>query len=148
MNALRRPPTVTLARIVLGGIFVYLGALKALDPVAFLKLVRQFEVVPTPPGLNAIAALLPWFEIFCGALLLIGVKVRAAALVQLTLLAGFTGLVLWRSLAIYRSGGVPFCAIHFDCGCGTGEVLICMKLLENLGLMALAAFVALRSARP
>ena len=31
-----------------------------------------------------------------------------------------------------------------DCGCGTGEVLICRKLVENTLLTTLAAFLAAR----
>ena len=143
MSATVRRPGVIAARLVLGGIFVYLGAVKAADPVAFLKLARQFDVITTPPALNVIAAVLPWFEIVCGALLLLGIKPRAAALLQFILLLGFTALVVIRALAIHRTGGVPFCAIHFDCGCGTGEVLVCMKLIENLCLLVLAGMIVL-----
>ena len=35
-----------LARLVLGGAFVYLGATKIQDPVAFLKLIREYQMVP------------------------------------------------------------------------------------------------------
>lgn len=132
----------TATRLTLGLIFVYLGAVKVWDPVAFLKLVRQFDAVHAPLALNAIAAVLPWFEVFCGALLIFGVKPRGAAVLQLLLLIGFTALVFARALAIYHAGGTPFCGIRFDCGCGTGEVLICVKLVENAALMALAGFVA------
>ncbi len=147
MTSQARANLATAARILLGGIFLYLGVVKALDPVGFLKLVRQFDVVHSPPILNFTAAVLPWFEIFCGALLLLGVKTRAAALLQTILLAGFTGLVAWRALAIYRAGGTPFCAIRFDCGCGTGEVLICLKLVENTAMLLLAAFVVANGSR-
>ncbi len=143
MTAERIPSyTAVLARIALGVVFIYLGVAKAVDPVAFLKLVRQFGVLESPPALNVIAAVLPWFEVFSGMLLLLGVKPRATASVQFVMLAGFTVLVLARAIAIYRSGGVPFCAVKFDCGCGTGEVLICMKLAENAGLLVLAGLVA------
>lgn len=141
MTKATRIDVVIAGRLLLGAIFVYLGVIKAIDPVGFLKLVRQFDVVPTPLALNLIAATLPWFEIFCGALLLVGVKARAAALLQLLLLVGFTLIVALRAWAIYRSGSAPFCAIHFDCGCGTGEVFICMKLAENTAMMLLAALV-------
>src|SRR5881392_4191009 len=64
-----------LARWVLGGVFIYMGLSKALNPVEFLKLVRQYEMVSNPILLNSIAAALPWFEVFCGVLLLSGVAV-------------------------------------------------------------------------
>lgn len=48
-----------------GGLLIYMGLVKGLDPVGFLKLVRQYELVQTPWLLNALAATLPWFEVFC-----------------------------------------------------------------------------------
>ena len=135
------------ARVALGAIFVYLGAVKALDPAGFLKLVRQFGLLPQPFALNTVAALLPWFEIFCGALLLAGIRPRGTALVTLTLITGFTALIGLRALAVYRGGAQPFCAISFDCGCGAGEVLICSKLAENIALGLLALVVLLRPGR-
>lgn len=141
MNRPLHRSIVVSARVFLGAVFIYLGAVKAADPVTFLKLVRAFGVVASAPSLNLVAAILPWLEIFCGVLLVLGLKARAAALLQAGLLVGFTALVTLRAVAIHQAGGVPFCAIRFDCGCGTGEVLICMKLLENLGLITLALFV-------
>lgn len=135
------------ARLLLGATFIYLGTAKALDPVGFLKLVRQFDALPQPFALNAVAAVLPWFEIFCGILLLAGIRPRGTALVTLVLLVAFTALVALRALAIYRGGGVPFCAIRFDCGCGAGEVLICAKLAENSLLCLLSLAVLLRPGR-
>jgi uncharacterized membrane protein YphA (DoxX/SURF4 family) len=128
--------------MVLGATFVYLGAAKALDPVGFLKLVRQFDLPFGGLTLNAIAALLPWLEIFCGALLILGWKARGAALLLLGMLAAFTAVVTMRAWGIHATGALPFCSVRFDCGCGAGEVVICTKLLENLALMVLAAFVA------
>jgi putative oxidoreductase len=141
-HTLPRGEIVALARIMLGAVFLWLGTAKAIDPVGFLKLVRQFDLLRAPLALNAVAAILPWFEIFCGALLVLGIKPRATALVQLILLAAFTTVVALRAVALYRSGAGPFCALRFDCGCGNGEVLICLKLLENGALALLAALVA------
>jgi len=126
------------ARWFLGGIFIYMGLMKALDPVAFLKLVREYEMVGSSVLLNSIASVLPWFEVFCGVLLLTGVAVRGSALVLLGMLIPFTFIVLKRALAIASAEGILFCAVKFNCGCGTGDVLICQKLVENTGLMLLA----------
>jgi uncharacterized membrane protein YphA (DoxX/SURF4 family) len=142
MNPRLRETGLVAARLLVGGTFVWLGATKALDPVGFLKLIRQFDVLHATWALNGTAALLPWFEIFCGLLLVLGVRPRAAALLQAVLLLGFTGLVLHRALALHRAGSIPFCAIRFDCGCGNGEVLVCMKLLQNTGLLLLAGWIA------
>ena len=126
---------ILLMRWVLGGLFVYMGLSKALDPEGFLKLVRQYQLVHNSFALNSVAAALPWFEVFCGLLLLAGVAVRGSALLLLMMLIPFTLIVLRRALAIAATQGLPFCAVKFDCGCGSGEVLICHKLVENTLLM-------------
>lgn len=126
------------ARWILGAFFVYVGLGKALHPVEFLQLVRQYEIVDRLGLLNVIASLLPWLEVFCGLLLVAGVAVRGAALLLVGMLIPFTALVVWRALALHAANGVPFCAIRFDCGCGTGTVLICRKLAENLLLLVLS----------
>ena len=126
------------ARWVLGGLFIYMGLSKALHPVEFLKLVRQYDLLHNHLLLNLVASTLPWFEVFCGLLLLLGVAVRGAAVMLVAMLIPFTGAVLMRALAIHGAGGLPFCAIKFDCGCGAGEVFICRKLAENVLLTILS----------
>ena len=133
--------TTVLARCCLGALFIYMGLNKALEPVAFLKLLRQYDLIQTPLLLNSIAAALPWFEIFCGLLLLLGIAVRGTALLLLLLLAPFTALVLHRALALHSALDIPFCAVKFDCGCGEGAVFICRKLAENVLLMLLAGWL-------
>lgn len=146
MNAMRWPESVSildaltvLARWLLGGLFLYTGLVKALDPVEFLKLVREYHLVANPYLLNLIAASLPWLEVFCALLLLSGVAVRGTAMILLVMLVPFTLLVLQRALAIQSGLGIPFCSVRFNCGCGLGEVWICSKLAENAALILLTA---------
>jgi uncharacterized membrane protein YphA (DoxX/SURF4 family) len=129
------------ARWLLGALFIYTGLEKVWDPVAFVKLVRQYDLVETPFLLNTIAATLPWFEAFCGLLLVVGVAVRGTALALIGLLLPFTALVWHRALILQSAKLIPFCAVKFNCGCGTGEVFICVKLMENFGLILLALWV-------
>lgn len=129
------------ARWFLGALFVYTGLEKGLDPVSFLKLVRQYDLVQTPFLLNSIAATLPWFEVFCGLLLLAGIAVRGAALTLVAVLIPFTAVVWHRALVLQGARAIPFCAVKFDCGCGTGEEFICRKLLENAGLILVSIWL-------
>ena len=131
------------ARWVVGGFFLYSGLAKVLEPAEFLKLLRVYDLTAQPLALNLVAAALPWFELFCGLLLVLGVAVRGTALVALLLLVPFTVVVLHRALGIQEATGLAFCAIRFDCGCGTGEVAICRKLVENGVLMALATAIVM-----
>ena len=129
------------ARWLLGALFLCMGLGKALHPLDFLKLVRQYDLVQIPLALNLIGACLPWFEVFCGLLLLAGRAVRGTALALVIMLIPFTALIWHRALLLHAAVGLPFCAIKFDCGCGAGEVFICHKLAENAGLILLCCLL-------
>jgi uncharacterized membrane protein YphA (DoxX/SURF4 family) len=130
-----------LARWLLGAVFLYMGLSKALHPVDFLKLLRQYDLTQSSLLLNSMAAALPWFEVFCGLLLLAGIAVRGTTLTLMVMLVPFTGLVLHRALAVQSALAISFCAVKFDCGCGNGAEFICRKLLENFLLILLAAWL-------
>jgi len=142
VTGIARDAAAVVARWWLGAVFIYMGMNKALPhPEAFLKLVRQYDIVSSPVWLNSIGAALPWFEVYCGVLLLVGLGVRGAALNLVAMLMPFTLVVLKRALAIAAASGIPFCTVKFDCGCGAGEVLICHKLVENSVLLLLSAWL-------
>ena len=130
-----------LVRWLLAAVFLYLGLTKALHPVEFLKLMRQYDLTSFAPFLNFLAALLPWFEMFCGLLLLAGVAVRGTALALTLMLVMFTLVVWHRALLLQASLHIPFCAVKFDCGCGTGVEYICRKLAENILLAVLSVWL-------
>jgi len=102
-----RNRTLLLAlRIIVGGVFVYAGAVKALDPLDFAQNVRNFRVVgQTLSFLTALV--LPWIEIFAGLLLAAGFMKRAAALLVALMLVFFIGLT---AATIVRG-------LDVDCGC-------------------------------
>ena len=128
-------------RWILGGFFVYMGLTKALHPVEFLKLMRQYDLTQYALILNCLAAMLPWFEMFCGLLLLAGVAVRGAALALTLMLVMFTLLVLHHAQQLQSTLHIPFCAVKFDCGCGTGAEFVCRKLVGNFLLIVLSAWL-------
>src|SRR5664279_4416863 len=87
LSGMARNAAAVLGRWWLGGVFIFMGLHKALPhPEAFLKLVNQYDMVTTPFLLNSIGAALPWFEVFCGLLLLAGVAVRGTALAIMAML--------------------------------------------------------------
>jgi len=142
VTGMAREAAAVAARWWLGIVFIFMGLHKALPhPEGFLKLVRQYDMVSTPWVLNSIGAALPWFEVYCGLLLLAGVAVRGAALNVVAMLVPFTLIVLKRALTIAATSSIPFCAVKFDCGCGAGEVFICAKLVENTVLLLLSAWL-------
>lgn len=135
---------LAVARLVAGGMFIHLGLLKLDDQVSFLKLIRQYEMVDTPWMLNAMAAWLPWLEIWLGALLVLGLAVRGTSVLMLAMLVVFTTAVFGRGTALAEADGVSLCSVAFDCGCGSGVVNVCRKLGENVGL-AVMLLIALLS---
>jgi len=147
MNQSSRPQQTALdylgvlGRWLLGGLFVYMGLSKALHPEVFLKSVNEYRLVSNPFLLNSIAAALPWFEVFCGLLLLTGLAVRGTALMLVVMLVPFSLAVLRRALAISGAKGLALCAVKFDCGCGMGEVFACRKLVENCVLLLLSLWL-------
>jgi uncharacterized membrane protein YphA (DoxX/SURF4 family) len=116
------------------------GWIELSGPVEFLKLIREYEMIPDQAWglLNVAAVAVPWVEVLCGLLLIFGVAVRGSALLLLLLLIGFTVMIALRAIRIFNAADIPFCSIKFDCGCGAGEVYACYKLPENLGLILLA----------
>jgi len=55
--------------LVVGGIFIYAGAIKALDPVRFARDIDNYKILPWTIAAG-LAFYLPWLEIFCGVALI------------------------------------------------------------------------------
>lgn len=139
-----------IARLLLGYMFISMGSDKVNDPVKFLKLLREYEMFPDSAFAleNTIALTLPWIEVLCGAVLIVGVLVRGAALTLLLLLTGFTIVIIIRAVGIYGEGELAsFCDVKFDCGCGGGLVGMCRKIPENTGLWLLCWVALFSSSR-
>ncbi len=131
---------VLIARLALGITFVVMGWNKGWDPVGFLKLLREYQMVPDALYLvqNLISVSLPWIEVVCGLALVFGIFTRGSSLTLLLLLTGFTVMIAIRATLIHINTGAPFWQIHFDCGCGGGDVHMYRKIPENTALWVLA----------
>lgn len=139
------------ARLIVGGVFVWLSLAKIDNPHAFLKLLHQYQlplIDSTPVLLNTLAVVLPWVELICGILFIIGFWLRGAAVLLLVLLIAFTAAVAYRAIGVYHSETIAFCSIKFDCGCGGGaEIPVCDKLRENTALIGLALIATVSRSR-
>ncbi len=120
------------ARLVLGALFLYAGALKAADVAAFSQAVAAYRLLPAA-GNVLVAAMLPYVEILAGALLLLNTRVRPAALLLGTLTSVFIAVLL---TVVVRG-------IEIDCGCfGRADATSPeVALVRNAGLLLLAAAV-------
>jgi uncharacterized membrane protein YphA (DoxX/SURF4 family) len=95
-----------LCRLLLGGVFVWAGAVKAHDVPAFAGQVAAYQLLPYAWN-YAVAATLPYVELLAGALLLINVRARPAALL----------LLLLNALFIVVLASVVARGLSIDCGC-------------------------------
>ncbi|WP_073258205.1 MauE/DoxX family redox-associated membrane protein [Cryptosporangium aurantiacum] len=101
------------ARLVLGGVWLWAGAAKATDLDASVRAVRAYRLLPEGAA-TVIGAGLPWLEIALGLLLVAGVAVRFGALFSAAL------------MVVFLIGIVSAAArgLRIDCGCfGSGGEL-------------------------
>jgi putative oxidoreductase len=87
-------------------IFIYAGALKALDPVQFASDIDNFKILPWSVSI-ALAFYLPWLEIFCGLGLVFRFFYRGA-------LSILTALILVFTLAMIAA---KVRGLDITCGC-------------------------------
>ena len=130
------------ARIVLGFVFLSYGIEKLSEPLEFLKSIKNYDLLPLEPVwiLNSIAMTLPVLEIVCALALLSGIGLRGAAAVTSAMLLAFTPAVylLGSSLVGTTPDFIGLCDVIADCGCGSGAIPICSKLVENCGMLILS----------
>lgn len=74
---------------ILAGIFIYAGALKALDPVQFASDIDNYKILPWSVSV-ALAFYLPWLEIFCALGLVFRFSYRGALSILAALIVTFT----------------------------------------------------------
>jgi uncharacterized membrane protein YphA (DoxX/SURF4 family) len=92
--------------ILIGGLFVYAGVIKALDPVVFARDIGNYQMLPWPIGVW-LALYLPWLEIFCGLALMTRVLYRGGVFILTALMVLFIVITI-----VARARG-----LDVDCGC-------------------------------
>ena len=126
------------ARLLLGAVFLYAGALKSQDLATFTASVARYRILPDL-GNHLVAAILPSVEFLAGLLLAANRKVRPAAL-----LTGLLTLVFAAALFSVLLRGLPV-----DCGCfGDGGTSPLAALGRDAGLFALSLLTYRLRARP
>jgi len=92
--------------LVLGGIFIYAGVIKALDPVRFATDIDNYKILPWTIAAG-LAFYLPWLEIFCGVALI----TRRLYLGGLSILTALTSIFIVATVAAKVRG------LDITCGC-------------------------------
>jgi len=126
---------LSVARVVLGALFFYAGAIKIMDPAAFALAVYNYHILPACL-VNMTAIILPWVEVGAGICLVLGLWIPGGALIVSMLLLVFT-----LALGFNLSRG-----LDIACGCfstlATAEKITWWYLLRDSSLMA-ASFMVL-----
>jgi uncharacterized membrane protein YphA (DoxX/SURF4 family) len=130
----------TLARLILAGVLLAAGILKAIDPAGSVAAVRAYELVP-PPLAMPIGWGLPFLEIGLGLLLLLGLHTRAAAIVSSFLLVTLLAAVI----------SVAARGLSIDCGCfggggpvAPGQTRYTAEMVRDIGLLLLSGWLVWR----
>jgi uncharacterized membrane protein YphA (DoxX/SURF4 family) len=136
------PWSGTVVRLVLGGVLVVAGGLKAADPAAAVRAVRAYRLL-AESLVGPVAFGLPVIEIAVGLALLAGVFVRTAALAAAVLFAVF----------LVGIGSVWARGLQIDCGCfgdggevAAGQTAYPLEVLRDGALLLLALALARRPA--
>jgi putative oxidoreductase len=74
--------------IVIGGLFIYAGIVKILDPVAFARDIDNYKMLPWKAGV-ALALYLPWLEVLCALGLIARVLYRGSVCIVTSLMTVF-----------------------------------------------------------
>ena len=99
---------ITGCRIMLGIVFIWASWSKLLAPADFAHIIHNYQILPSELVYPA-ALILPWVEIVCGVLLVIGRFTKGAVLI--------VNLMLVTFIAAYASTAVR--GIDIACGCFT-----------------------------
>jgi uncharacterized membrane protein YphA (DoxX/SURF4 family) len=128
-----------LLRLALGGLFVYAGLIKLLDPRAFAHAIAQFDLAPDQV-LPVLAVGLPALEVLAGLGLILE---RRGSLTTITILLGLFLLTL--SYAVWME-------MDIDCGCFTVDEInaktgVKTALVRDLFMAAALSFLFWRRRR-
>ena len=133
------------ARLVVGGVWVAAGLLKLPDPTESVRAVRNYRILPESL-VPFVGHTLPVLEVLIGVCLLVGLLVRANAVVSCVLLTAF---IVGIASAWARG-------LSIECGCfgGSGGTLgdyaakYPWEIARDVGLLVGSAWLVVRPRSP
>ncbi|HET9499194.1 MAG TPA: MauE/DoxX family redox-associated membrane protein [Marmoricola sp.] len=134
-----RPWLGLAARLLLGGVWIFAGALKVGDPNASITAVRAYQLLPLGAA-ELVGRVLPTLELVLGVCLVIGLLTRFSGVVSALLQVAF----------IIGIASVWARGISINCGCfGDGGLdpdaigKYPWEIARDVGLLALSLFLVL-----
>jgi putative oxidoreductase len=116
--------------LIIGGIFIYAGVIKALDPLRFATDIDNYKMLPWAIGVR-LAFYLPWLEILCGFALILRLLYRGG----LFILTALTFIFIAASIIAKARG------LDITCGCFghasknwsfTGHIVVDLAIFAGL----------------
>jgi putative oxidoreductase len=119
-------------RFYLGGLFIYASMYKISYPVEFAENIASYQIVPFW-AVNMMAIVMPWTELICGILLVVGIRSKSAVCMIGGMLVLFIVAIC---LTLIRD-------IPIGCGCfhSMEEPMTWTTLLRDFAWMAMAVHV-------
>jgi len=125
-----------LARLIVGGIFIYASLDKITQPAQFARIVYNYHIMPGE-FVNFLAIVMPWLELICGISVILGVYRDGGLLILNFLIVVF---VIAITINIFRG-------VDLECGCFTvsararGNAL--SLLIRDIGLLVVSVYALL-----
>ncbi len=124
-----------LARLYLGFVFIMACLHKISEPATFALDVATYQFLPLPL-INIFALVMPWLELLTGAMIVLGLRTRAAALLIAGMMVAFMVALGW---ALAQG-------LDMSCGCfaaqGEGyDPITGWTMLRDAGWLALSLYV-------
>ena len=129
-----------IARLLVGGIFIYASLDKLAQPAQFARIVFNYHLIPIDL-INIMAIILPWVELICGISVILGLY-RQGGLIVLNF------LVILFIIAIAVN---VFRGVDLECGCFTVSSRARGSALElifrDLGLLIISLYALINRSR-
>ena len=129
-----------IVRVFIGIVFIYASIDKIAAPAQFARIIYNYHIMPANL-INLLALTLPWIEIVCGILLIVGIYKDGSILIINVMLLVF---IIAISINLYRG-------INLECGCfsvsSKAKESAIELLLRDIGLLILCIYAYFNRSR-
>jgi uncharacterized membrane protein YphA (DoxX/SURF4 family) len=132
VRVLTHPCVALVLRLYLGGLFVYASLYKISYPLELAENIASYQIVPFW-AVNLMAIVMPWAELICGILLILGLRAKSA----IRMIGGMLVLFIV-AICLTLVRGIPI-----GCGCfhSMEEPMTWGTVLRDLVWLAMAVHI-------
>ncbi|MBN2226591.1 MAG: DoxX family membrane protein [candidate division Zixibacteria bacterium] len=128
-------------RVFVGVVFVYASIDKIVEPSQFARIIYNYHLLPETL-INLLAIIMPWVELLCGIVLILGIQKKGSLLLINVMLVVFMVAI---GINLFRN-------VDLECGCfsvsSKSKEHAWGLLLRDIGLLAVGIYLLInRSVR-